>query len=82
MANELIMPSRKQFKFLIVTIAALAKKVINNVTLTTEEVTAATYVIRAANKIVQNYLIRKGKETDIDLEPDMDSDWIIEFEDE
>jgi len=82
MANESIMPSRKQIKFIMVTLRALIRKVINNVTPTPEEVLAATYVMKAGLKFEQNYILRKNKEAIIETEPDMEADWINEFQDE
>lgn len=82
MANEMIMPSRKQLKFMLVTLRALIRKVLNNVTPTDIEVKAATYVMKAALKIEQNYQTRKNKEALIDTEPDMESDWITEVQPE
>jgi hypothetical protein len=81
-ANEMIMPSRKQIKFVMVTLRALIRKVLNNVTPTEIEVKAATYVMKAALKFEQNYITRKNKEALIEQEPDMESDWITEFQEE
>jgi len=81
-ANEQIMPGYKQFKFMMVALGALLKKVVNNVQPDANEIKAAGYVVRTANKILQNYVIRKGKEQNIEQEPDMDADWITEFEPE
>lgn len=79
-ANEQVMPTRKQFKAMMVALRGLIRVVNSGATPSDLEIAAAEYCVKAGLKIEQNYQTRKDKAEIIDTEPDMSSGWVTEEE--